>query len=85
MTRPVSSRKNPAASIPLGDETLTIERLPVDETGQEQIRFTVWSGGEMHRPICLSEEELVALLQAAIEEHVVSLEFIAGLHRVIEI
>ena len=39
----------------------------------------------LNRPLSLTEEELIALLQAAIQEDILSREFIATLHSFLEI
>jgi hypothetical protein len=58
----------------------------VNEAGEEQIRFSVWSEGKMlDRPLCLTEEKLLALTQTAIQEGILSRDFIGALHSVIEI
>lgn len=86
MKEPVGAKKLASASISLGNEVGKIERLPTKEAGQEQIRFSIWSQGKMlHRPLSLTEKELVALLQAAIQEGILSRDFISELHSVIEI
>lgn len=86
MKEPVEAKKLASASISLGNEVGKIERLPINEAGQEQIRFSIWSQGKMlHRPLTLTEKELVALLQAAIQEGVLSRDFISALSSIIEI
>jgi hypothetical protein len=82
----LASASNRSTNIRLGNELGKIERLPVDADGQEQIRFSIWSQGKMlHRPLSLTERELVALLQAAIKEGILSRGFIGELHSVTEI
>ena len=86
MKEPAGSKKLASASISLGNEVGKIERLPVNEDEPEQIRFSMWSQGKMlHRPLSLTEKELVALLQAAIKDGVLSRGFIGELHSVTEI
>ena len=86
MKKPAGAKKLTFASISLGNEVGKIERLPINEAGQEQIRFSIWSQGKMlHHPLSLTEKELVALLQAAIQEGILSQNFISELHSVIEI
>lgn len=86
MKKPVEAKKLASVSISLGNKVGKVERLPVDDAGQEQIRFSIWSQGKMlHDPLSLTEEELIALLQAAIKEGVLSRDFIRGLHLIIEI
>jgi hypothetical protein len=86
MKEPAGAKKLASASINLGNEVGKIERLPINEDGQEQIRFSIWRQGKMlHRPLSLTEKELVALLQAAIKEGILSRDFIGELHSVTEI
>jgi len=86
MKKPMGTKKLASASINLGNEVGKIERLPINEDGQAQIRFSLWSQGKMlHRPLSLTEKELVALLQAAIQEGILSRGFIGELHAIIEI
>ncbi len=86
MKKPVSTKKLASTSINLGDEVCKIERLPINEAGEEQIRFSIWSQGKMlPHPLDLTEKELVALLQAAIQEGILSRDCISELHSIIEI
>ena len=86
MKEPAGSKKLASASISLGSEVGKIEKLPINEDGQEQIRFSIWSRGKMlHRPLSLTEKELVVLLQAAFKEGILSQDFIGELHSVTEI
>ena len=86
MKEPKGAKKLVSASIGLGNEVGKIERLPVNEAGQEQIRFSIWSQGKMlRRPLSLTEKELITLIQAAILEGILSRDFISELHSVIEI
>ena len=86
MKKSVGVKKLVSASISLGNEVGKIERLPINEAGQEQIRFSIWSQGKMlRRPFSLTEKELVALLQTAIQEGILSRDFISELHSIIEI
>ena len=86
MKEPAGAKKLASASISLGNEVGKIERLPVNEAGQEQIRFSIWSQGKMlRRPLSLTEKELITLIQAAILEGILSRDFISELHSVIEI
>lgn len=73
-------------SINLGNEECRLERVLLKETGQEQIRLSLWSQGKVQRrPISLSEQDLTALLRTAIREGILSQDFIGGLHTAIEI
>jgi hypothetical protein len=86
MKKPVEAEKLNSVSIHLGNEVGKIERLPINESGQEQIRFSIWSQGKMlEHPLSLTEEELIALLQTAIHEGILSRDFIRRLHLIIEI
>jgi hypothetical protein len=86
MKEPAGAKKLASASIYLGNKVGKIERLPINKDGQEQIRFSIWSQGKMlQHPLSLTEKELVALLQAAIKEGVLSRGFIGELHSVTEI
>ncbi|MBN2550713.1 MAG: hypothetical protein JXB15_16225 [Anaerolineales bacterium] len=86
MKEPVGAKNVASASISLGNEVGKIERLTISKSGQEQIRFSIWSQGKMlRRPLTLTEEELVALLQAAIQEGILSRDFIGSLSSIIEI
>ena len=86
MKKPVSAKKLASASINVGNEVCKVERLPVNEAGEEQIRFSIWSQGEMlPHPLDITEKELVTLLQAAIQEGILSRDCISALHSIIEI
>ena len=86
MKKPMGTKKLASASISLGNEVGKIERLPINEDEPVQIRFSMWSQGKMlHRPLSLTEKELVALLQTAIQEGILSRGFIGELHSVTEI
>jgi hypothetical protein len=86
MKKPVDIKELAFASITQGNELVKIEKLPVNEAGQEQIRFSIWSQGKMlPRPLSLTQKELVTLLQAAIREGILSRDFTSELHSVNEI
>ena len=86
MKKPVDMKELAFASITQGNEIVKIEKLPVNEAGQERIRFSVWSQGKMlQRPLSLTQKELVNLLQAAIREGILSRDFTSELHSVNEI
>ena len=54
----------------------TIERIHVKEQGQDEIRFSWWKDGRMTpRPLALSENDLLTLLQDAIEFDIFTPEF----------
>ena len=86
MKEPADAKKLASASIKLWDGEVKIEKLPIDEIGREHIRFSVWSQEEMlNRPLTLTEKELVTLLQKAIQQGVLSQDFISMLRSFIEI
>ena len=86
MKESAGAKKLVSASIRLGNEVGKIEKLPIDADGQEQIRFSLWNQDKMlQRPLRLTEKELVALLQAALREGVLSRDFIGELHSATEI
>jgi hypothetical protein len=86
MNEPAGAQKPITASVSLGDRVGKIERFPIDEDGQVQIRFSVWSQGEiLSRPLSLTEKELVELVKAAFKEGVLSQHFIGELRSVTEI
>jgi hypothetical protein len=86
MKDPVEAKKLAYASIRLGNQVGKIERLPIDEEGQEKIRFSIWSQGKMlQRPFSLTEKELADLLQAAFKEGILSRDLISELHSITEI
>jgi len=86
MKKPVDIKELVFASISQGNEIVKIEKLPVNEAGQEQIRFSIWSQGKMRpHPLSLTQKELVTLLQAAIREGILSRDFTSELHSVNEI
>jgi len=89
MDEPAGTHKASFASIDQGDKEVRLEKLQavvVDEAGQEQVRISLWSRGEMlDGNFTLTEDELISLLQAAIHDHVLSRGFWAKLHSVIEI
>ncbi len=86
MKKPVDIKELAFASISQGNEIVKIEKLSVNEAGQEQIRFSIWRQGKMlQRPLSLTQKELVTLLQAAIREGILSRDFTSELHSVNEI
>jgi hypothetical protein len=57
-----------------------IERIFVKDRGQEEIRFSWWPNGRLApRPLDLTEDELLALVQAAIAQKVFSPMFLSKL------
>ena len=56
-----------------------IERLRMKESGDVEIRFSWWKDGRfMTRPLDLSEDDLLPLMQQAMERRVFSDEFLRG-------
>ena len=61
-----------------------IERLYVKGSAREEIRFSWWKDGQLViRPLDLPEDELLALMGAAIERGVFKDEFLVGLYAAI--
>ena len=86
MKESAGAKKPISASVSLGDEVGKIEKLPINQDGQVQIRFSVWSQGKLlPRPLSLTEKELVDLVKAAFKEGVLSQHFIGELRSVTEI
>lgn len=57
---------------PTGDEA-RIEKLHIKKTGEEEVRFSWWKDGKMiPRPLDLSENDLILLLQDALEKDVLT-------------
>jgi hypothetical protein len=85
MKESAGAKKPISASVSLGDEVGKIEKI-LNQDGQVQIRFSVWSQGKMlPRPLSLTEKELVDLVKAAFKEGVLSQHFIGELRSVTEI
>jgi len=76
----------PPAVVKFEDGTeARIERLFVKEQEQEEIRFSWWKDGRiMMRPLDLSGRDLLSLLQRAIVQGVLPMDFIAGLRKILE-
>ncbi len=71
--------------IKIEDQETRIEKLHL-KTGQEKIRLSSWSGGDiLSRPLVLSETELLELLHQAIHAGVLPRNFIGKLRERIEI
>lgn len=78
------TRELAAAKLPAGKGKVAIERIQVKKTERVEIRFSSWAGTRMMpRPLALSEEELLPLVEAALREGVFTEEFVAGLRRVL--
>jgi hypothetical protein len=61
-----------------------IERLHVNESGQEEIRFSWWKDGKFQaRPLDLPEDQLLILFGKAIDNGVFTANFLAGLQRML--
>lgn len=68
-----------STSVNIENQETRIEKLLI-ETGQEKIRLSSWSGGELlFRPPVLSEAELLELLHQAIHAGVLPRNFIGKL------
>ncbi len=80
------AKKLGSVSINLDSGECKLEKLLLEETGQEQICLSLWSQGKMQgSPISLSEQELTALLQAAVRAGILSRDFIGDFHSITEI
>jgi hypothetical protein len=78
-------REPNSVSLDLGDRECRLEKV-LAETGQEQIRLSLWSQGKMQRrPVSLSEQELTTLLQAAIRAGILSRDFVGSFQSITEI
>jgi hypothetical protein len=63
-----------------------IERLRFKETEQEGIRFSWWKDNRlMPRPLDATEDELLALLENALEKDVFSKSFLAKLREKLQV
>jgi hypothetical protein len=61
---------------PGGTSYAAIERILVTQTGQIEVRFSLWQGSRMMpRPLDLPEDELLPLLRAACQAGVFSEAF----------
>jgi hypothetical protein len=81
MSERAEVKKLASVTLPLGEQEGKIERLLVDKTGREEIRLSWWSEDCLLAcPLCLSEDELVALLRKAIRQEVLSPDFLERLH-----
>jgi hypothetical protein len=74
-----------STSVNIENQETRIEKL-LFETGQEKIRLSSWSGGDiLSMPLVLSEAELLELLHQAIHAGVLPRNFIGKLRERIEI
>jgi len=86
MEKSAGSNRQAIASIRLAGEELRVERLQAAENGQEQLRFSIWEQDRMlGDPLLLTEQELISLLQAAIQAGVLSSDFLSKLESFHEI
>lgn len=61
-----------------------VERLRVEASGQERIRFTWWEDGKLvHAPLDLQEDEFFAILTMAVSKGVFSAGFIEQLRELV--
>lgn len=66
------------------DSEARIERLHNKKRDQEEIRFSWWKDGNIvMRPLDLTEEELLALLQTSLQEGIFSLDFLRRLRQML--
>lgn len=70
------------ASVTVGDTRL--ERLLIQESGEEEIRFSWWPGGKLApRPLDVTEDHLLKLFEGAIAEGVFTNDFQLALLRLL--
>ena len=75
-----------SVTVSLGDSDLRLEKLSADESGPGKIRISRWIQDHPHsRPLDISEQELVNLLQKAVQARVLSREFLKNLQAAFEI
>jgi hypothetical protein len=80
--REIATAKLPSG--PGGKTFAAIERIHVKQADQVEIRFSWWEGSRMMpRPLDLPEEELLPLLQAALDAGVFSETFVRNLRQLL--
>lgn len=85
----MSSYKTPIKEIGInigGDEIAKAEKIIINETNQEELRFSWWSkdGKQFNlRPLDLPERQWIELFDAAIKNDIVSQEFIKEMIKVL--
>ncbi len=86
MTKSTPEIISPFVSINLAEHEARIEKLPVNETGQADLRISGRKKGRISAgPLTLSEEQLIELLYKASVSGVISSRFIGKLREKIEI
>ena len=77
-------RVSAAIELTNGSEEARIERLFVNDSKEEEIRFSWWRRGRlMPRPLDLNERDLLALLERAIDRKVLTPDFRARLRELL--
>jgi len=69
------------------DEVAKIERIVINKTGEEEIRFSWWKDNGVRfirTPLDLTEENWLKLIEAGIEEEVFSDKFIKELRELLK-
>lgn len=67
-----------------GENEARIERLFVNDAKREEIRFSWWRGNRlMMRPLDLPEDDLLTLIEKAIDDNVLSRQFVSRLRALI--
>jgi len=85
MANPQKTRNKEVVSIPLGSDEGIIERVQISEDEEGVKIYKRKMGFETIEPVTLGENELLELLQKAIQAGVLSPEFVGQLHNFIEI
>ncbi|WP_125940046.1 hypothetical protein [Methylobacterium indicum] len=68
-----------------GDEGGRIERIHIHKLGTVEIRFSWWKNGHFQpRPLDVTEDELLPLIQEAIEKGVFSDNFLIALSSILK-
>jgi len=68
-----------------GSSEAKIERIYVKEFKQDEIRFSWWNEGRLiPRPLDVPEEDLLFLIQKALEAGVFSADFLSKLKKILE-
>ena len=79
-------KKHRSVTIDLGTSEGRIEKLLSKDGGPPKIRISCWSQANLNsRPLDISEQELVILLQKAIRAGIISSEFLKNIHSEFEI
>lgn len=71
-------------SRPNSDSEARIERLKIESSGEEEIRFSWWKDRRlMMRPLDLNEDDLLHLMEKALAREVFTKEFRAKLRKLL--